>query len=285
MELMPEHIPIPVNMDWQPITYVRVRPSLGENCTHDIPIRQGRLIINTWKDPPPRKRWDQKPGGHSRKVDSFSGHAGHHGGIGDLRFHQRDDIDWDAALETDLDEDVDDAESRFGNTWTYSDDDWIRIPNCCGAKYAVVLVVIQNGRRYVFLRRDSLNNWCMYRREWPVFPPVAYATVTGDWAGTITLTHNGAFMQGSAVVDCTSPSLTLYLQHGCIIGTGGLAGCTENPVGLRGSMNGTVYAPASSALFGTTCTCIPWYFATFDLSLSAVGGVPGCSVFHVVISE
>jgi hypothetical protein len=90
--------------------------------------------------------------------------------------------------------------------------DFIWLPNACGIKYAVAFTAIRGARRHIYLRRDSVVNWCMLRREWPIFPTPIYATVSGDYTGVVALDYNGAYYEGS--VATTTPAGTLYLRQG-----------------------------------------------------------------------
>lgn len=155
--------------------------------------------------------------------------------------------------------------------------DQIWIPNACGARYEIVYVTRRAGRRWAYVVRKSVRNWCMMRRD---FPARAYATVTGDWAGTIPLAYNGKLLSGNASIGTP----TLYLEQGCHLGTGGLATNAENPVGLAASMNGTAWVAASSS--GDYATCIPWAMGTYNVTVTdAAGGEPGLRTFAVTITE
>lgn len=287
-----------------PSTFVHIRPFDGD-CEDDSVLEEGYIIWKpgTWKDPGPTNRWDQKPGGHSRKVEGFSGHGGHHHGNPALRWHDRllnaapvTGLDYDAAIVMDTDADVRDGTERTTNLltgdpedgWDYNEGDEIRIPNCCGWRFSVVYVTVHTlptGEvyKYVYVRRHEVNNWCVLQRPWPIFPSSAVATITGDGTGTIDLTYNGKYLEGSGSISCGA---TLYLQQGCHFGTGG--GCTANFVGLRGSTDGVNYGPAAWALT-STCTCIPWFFDFYGMDTPEHAQPPLrdplCSHFFVVVSE
>jgi hypothetical protein len=78
------------------------------------PIKRGRVKPGpSWRDPGPRERYDQRGGGHTRKIDSFSGHAGHSGGAPDLREHQRNEPDWDAEIEAEIEDPTEDPEASI----------------------------------------------------------------------------------------------------------------------------------------------------------------------------
>ena len=171
-----------INWDFgtpHPVTFVR-QPAGDPVPDGDSPTIRGRLIIHYWQDPGPRDRWDQKPGGHTRKVDSFSGHAGHHHGGGELRWHQRqeaededgdlEEFDWDIVIEVEIDIDIRDGVTRRNQPVAIpiADDaiigvhnssaaDSVWVPNARGTQYFVIFITIRNGRKYIYLKRGSVN--------------------------------------------------------------------------------------------------------------------------------